>query len=200
MNYSSSSVKAALESHMPQARAPRADAVRNRSKILEAAREQITLHGPQIGMDEIAAAAGVAVGTLYRHFPTKTDLVTAVITQNVDDVADQAEAARARAASGARPIDELAAFLSYVVEASATDRAVKTAAQALGAQPTNTAGEDRASTALAALIRAGQADGDIQPDVCVDDLYLLFTSAPTDREPAARARWLSLVLRALTAV
>jgi AcrR family transcriptional regulator len=183
---------------MQQTRAPRADAVRNRNKILVAAREQITLHGPQIGMDEIAAAAGVAVGTLYRHFPTKTDLVAAVIAQYVDDVADRAEAANARAATGAQPIDELTEFLGYVVEASATDRAVKAAAQALGAQPTNTAGENRATKALAQLIKAARADGDIYPDVSVDDLYLLFANAPTDREPAARSRWLILALRALT--
>ena len=82
--------------------------------------------------------------------------------------------------------------------ASATDHAVKTAAQTLGAQPTNQAGEERATSALAELIRAGQADGTIQPDVTVEDLYLLFTSAPTEREPAARARWLTLVLRGLT--
>jgi len=183
---------------MPQARAPRADAVRNRKKILDAAREQITLHGPEIGMDEIAAAAGVAVGTLYRHFPTKTDLVAAVIAEYVDDVAQHAERALARATEGARPVDEIAAFLEYVVEASATDRAVKAAAQDLGATPTNKAGEDRATAALAKLIRAGQDDGYIQPDVTVEDLYLLFTSAPTDREPTARARWLTLVLRGLT--
>ena len=180
---------------MPQARA---DAVRNRAKILDAAREQITLHGPEIGMDEIAAAAGVAVGTLYRHFPTKTDLVSAVIAEFVDDVAAHAEAARERAAAGARPVDEIASFLAYVVEASATDRAVKAAAQTLGAKPTNQAGERRATSGLAELIRAGQADRTIQPDVTVDDLYLLFTSAPTDRKPAARARWLTLVLRGLT--
>jgi AcrR family transcriptional regulator len=180
---------------MPQARA---DAIRNRTNILDAAREQITLHGPGIGMDEIAAAAGVAVGTLYRHFPTKTDLVSAVIAEYVDDVAQHAEAARERAAAGARPVDEITAFLSYVVEASATDQAVKTAAQTLGAEPTNKVGEDRATSALAELIRTGQTDGHIHPDVTVDDLYLLFNSAPTDREPAARARWLTLVLRGLT--
>jgi len=149
-------------------------------------------------MDEIAGAAGVAVGTLYRHFPNKTDLVSAVIAEYVEDVAGRAEAAHARAAAGARPVDELSAFLSYVVEASATDRAVKTAAQTLGAQPTNQAGEDRATSALAELLRAAQTDGSIHPDVTVDDLYLLFTSAPTDRERAARARWLTLVLRGLT--
>jgi len=183
---------------MSQTRAPRADAIRNREKILAAAREQITLHGPQIGMDQIAAAADVAVGTLYRHFPTKTDLVAAVIAQYIDDVAEHAQAARARADAGARPVDEITAFLSYLVEASATDRAVKAAAQALGAEPTNKAGEDRATAALGKLIRAAQADGDVHQDVTVDDLYLLFISAPTDREAAARARWLTLVLRGLT--
>ena len=183
---------------MSETRAPRADAVRNRQKILDAAREQITLHGPEIGMDEIAAAAGVAVGTLYRHFPTKTDLVAAVIAEYVDDVAEHAQGALARATECARAVDEIAAFLEYVVEASATDRAVKAAAQDLGATPTNKAGEDRATAALAELIQSGQHDGDIYPDVTVEDLYLLFTSAPTDREPTARARWLTLVLRGLT--
>ena len=180
---------------MPQARA---DAVRNRAKILTAAREQITLHGPEAGMDEIAAAAGVAVGTLYRHFPTKTELVAAVIAQFVDAVAEHAEAARSRVADGAHAVDEITAFLRYVVEATATDQAVKAAAQTLGAEPTNRAGEERATTALAEIIHAAQADGDIYHDVTVEDLYLLFTSAPTDREPAGRARWLTLVLRGLT--
>ncbi|MFF7262461.1 TetR family transcriptional regulator [Streptomyces sp. NPDC008159] len=64
---------------MAQTRAPRADAVRNRKRILDAAREQITLRGPDTGMDEIAAAAGVAVGTLFRYFPTQADLVVAGI-------------------------------------------------------------------------------------------------------------------------
>jgi AcrR family transcriptional regulator len=182
---------------MPQGRLPRADAVRNRKRILSAAREQITRHGPEIGMDEIAAAAGVAVGTLYRHFPTKTALVAAVIAEFVDDVAEHAEAARDRAAADGRAVDELTGFLGYVVEASATDRAVKAAAHALGAQPVNEESEARVTAPLAELVQAAQDDDDIRQDVTVEDLYLLFTSAPTDREPAARSRWLTLVLRGL---
>ncbi|MFE5755133.1 TetR/AcrR family transcriptional regulator [Streptomyces massasporeus] len=183
---------------MAQPRAPRADAVRNRKKILDAAREQITLRGPDAGMDEIAAAAGVAVGTLYRHFPTKTDLVAAVIAEYTTHVAEAAEAARERLASGSRAVDEITGFLAGVTEATATNHAVKAAARALGADPVDRDAETRAGTALAALIQAGQADGDIHRDVTVDDIYLLFSTAPTDQPPAARARWLTLVLTGLT--
>ncbi len=183
---------------MTQARAPRADAVRNRKKILESAREQITRHGPDIGMDEIAAAAGVAVGTLYRHFPTKTDLVGAVVAEFLGHVADDAESACERVASGSRALDEITAFLRRVIEAAATMHAVKAAARALRTGLGFKGEEERANAALATLIKAGQADGDIHPDVTVHDIYLLFTSAPTDQPAAARTRWLTLVLPGLT--
>ncbi|MFC9685805.1 TetR/AcrR family transcriptional regulator, partial [Streptomyces sp. NPDC056948] len=118
---------------MAQARAPRADAVRNRKKILDAAREQITLNGPDTGMDEIASAAGVAVGTLYRHFPTKTDLVAAVLAEYSGRIAADVEAARQRTADGSPALDEITGFLARVVEATATNHAVKAAARTLGA-------------------------------------------------------------------
>ncbi|QEV30671.1 TetR/AcrR family transcriptional regulator [Streptomyces coeruleorubidus] len=185
---------------MTQAKAPRADAVRNRKKILTAAGKQITVYGPDVGMDEMAAAAGVAVGTLYRHFPTKTDLVAAVVAEYLARVADDAEAALARVADGeGRALDELTAFLGRVVEQSATDRAVKAAAQTLGAALGNRADEDRAGAAVAGLIHAGQVDGDIRTDVTVNDIYLLFSTAPADLPPAARTRWLALVTPGLTA-
>ncbi|MFD5751023.1 hypothetical protein [Streptomyces sp. NPDC127033] len=68
----------------------------------------------------------------------------------------------------------------------------------MGAEPGDRADEDRAGAAVAALIRAGQADGDIHPDVTVNDIYLLFSTAPTDRPAADRARWLTLVVPGLT--
>jgi AcrR family transcriptional regulator len=183
---------------MAQARAPRADAVRNRAKVLDAAREQIATHGPGIGMDEIAAAAGVAVGTVYRNFPTKTDLVAAIVAESTARLADDAEAARDRAAAGARALDELTGFLAHIVETAATDRAVKAAATALGAAPLEPDTEARASAAVTALIQTGQADGDIHPDITVEDVYLLFSTAPTDQPPAIRNRWLSLTTPGLT--
>jgi AcrR family transcriptional regulator len=180
------------------ARPPRADSVRNRAKILCAAREQMTVHGAEAGMDEIARAAGLAVGTLYRHFPTKADLVAAIVAEYVAQVADDAEIACRRVESGARAGEEIAAFLQRVVEASATNHAAKAAADALGADPRVQTDEQRAASALARLITAGQADGDIHPDVTVEDIYLLFAAAPTDQPADARARWLILVLPGLT--
>ncbi|WP_185149720.1 hypothetical protein [Streptomyces sp. Ag109_O5-1] len=87
---------------------------------------------------------------------------------------------------------------AVVTEAIAINHAVKAAARALGADPVDRDAEARAGAALAALIQAGQADGDIQQDVTVDDIYLLFSTAPTNQPSAARTRWLTLVLTGLT--
>jgi AcrR family transcriptional regulator len=179
---------------MTEGREPRADAVRNRKKILAAAREQVTAHGPDAGMDEIAAAAGVAVGTLYRHFPNKSDLVAAVMEEFVARIADDIEAACDRVAAGRRAWDELTGFLALLIEEAAADHAIKAATQILGAVPDDKADGDRAGTALATLIRTAQLDGDLYPDISVADIYLLFTTVPTECPPATRDRWLTLVL------
>ena len=68
----------------------RADAVRNRTSILEAARRLVAEQGTEVAMGEIARAAGVAVGTLYRHFPNKADLLAAVVNEYVEALADDA--------------------------------------------------------------------------------------------------------------
>ncbi|MEV6007821.1 TetR family transcriptional regulator [Streptomyces sp. NPDC051976] len=177
---------------------PRADAVRNRKRIVAAAGEQIARHGPEVGIDEIAAAAGVAVGTLYRHFPTRTDLVAAVVAEYVARVADDAEAVLARVAAGARAADELTAFLGRVAETAAIHRAGKATARTLGEEPADRPCEDRGAAAVSAVIRAGQSEGDIHPDVTLADIYLLSATAPTGQSPAALARWLVLVVPGLT--
>ncbi|WP_214106209.1 TetR/AcrR family transcriptional regulator [Acrocarpospora catenulata] len=185
---------------MTSARPPRADAVRNRAKIMGAAHEQITAHGPGVSMEQIAAAAGVAVGTLYKHFLTKTELVAAVVAASITAVADDAEAARRRAANGSRALEEITGFLTRLVDTAAHDHAVKAAARTLNAaDPATREDEARATRALGELIHAAQTAGDLRADFTVDDLYLLFSTAPTDQPSAVRARWLTLLLTGLAA-
>lgn len=183
---------------MTAERPRRADAVRNRRRILDAAAEQVTSRGAEVGMDEIAHAAGVAVGTLYRHFPTKTDLVAAVIAEDVAAIADDAEACLARSRKGSHPVDEVVGFLTRVAEATARSHAVKAAAAGLGLQGHGErTDEARAGAALGHLIRSAQDDGDMRPDITVDDIYLLMATAPT-AQPGQINRWLDLILPGIT--
>ena len=67
-------------------RRPRADAVRNRARIVETASEVFAVRGADASLEEIARGAGVGIGTLYRHFPTRDDLVEAVFHDRIDEL------------------------------------------------------------------------------------------------------------------
>lgn len=71
----------------PATRKPRADAQRNRERVLEAGRQAFSEHGAGASLDDVAKRAGVGVGTLYRHFPTREALVEAVFQAQVDKLA-----------------------------------------------------------------------------------------------------------------
>jgi AcrR family transcriptional regulator len=73
----------------------RADAVRNRARILEAARIEVELGGTECSLDNVAKRAGVGAGTLYRHFPTREDLVSELLLSWVSDVQTDADATAA---------------------------------------------------------------------------------------------------------
>lgn len=172
----------------------RADAVRNRANILDAARQQITANGPDVSMDQIAGAAGVAVGTLYRHFPTKTDLVAAVVSEFVAQVADHAESAVSRVNQANPAFDELAGLLRDIVKAAATNHAVKVAAGVLNADIDDSDDVRRAHGALQVLIDSARADRAIRADLVIDDFYVLVSHAPADQPPAILDRWVDLIL------
>jgi AcrR family transcriptional regulator len=173
----------------------RADAARNRAAIVAAARELIVASGGDAGMDDIAARAGVAVGTLYRHFPTKGDLVTAIMGELGAEISALLDAAMSRVDSGiATAYEEIAALFRRVVVDMADDRVLRNAA---GALPPGV--ESHAREVLGWLVDIGHTEGTVHPDVTVDDLTLLLATAPGDGTPEPhRSRWVTLALRALS--
>jgi AcrR family transcriptional regulator len=165
---------------------------------MAAAHDQITRHGPEVGMDAIARAAGVAVGTLYRNFPTKSDLVHAVVSEHAEAVVVDIEEAVARVTAGADVLGELRGVASRFVEAVARSHAVKAAADVLDA-PDYGPLEQRAWAAADRLVTMARDAGVLRPDATPADFRLLISTAPADQPPAARARWLALFLDGLTA-
>lgn len=189
----------------------RADARRNRDRILAAARELLPRRGTELTMDELAAAAGVAVGTLYRHVPTKQDLVAAVVEDGIAHLATLAETAVAAieatsAGDGARR-EEVAtrfdALLRAVAARHAEDRAVKDAATQLGqpVSPDLDAAEGsvmaRATGAFEAVLAHARDAGVVRADCTLTDLVALIDVVPPGADDATRDRLLDVVLHGL---
>lgn len=83
-------------------RSPRADAARNRERLLGAAKAVFSAGGPEASLEAVARHAGVGIGTLYRHFPTREALFEAVYRREVDELAALAEAAEGAPAEALR--------------------------------------------------------------------------------------------------
>src|ERR1700681_4647685 len=98
------------------ARRPRADAVRNRERVLEAAKAVFSAGGPDASLEAVARRAGVGIGTLYRHFPTRETLFEAVYRREVEQLGELADALKGAAA----PVEALRRWLRYNVEVDDT--------------------------------------------------------------------------------
>ncbi len=153
---------------MPQ---ERADARRNRARILAAAEAVFAERGPAASTEEIAARAGVAVGTVFRHFPTKRDLLVAILKDLRDGLMRTADA------FAEDPGDGLFRFLAHVVEEAAAKRTV-VALLADAGTGTGAAEPVRAlrGTVDDLLARAQRA-GRVRPDVGTDEVLALLTAA-----------------------
>jgi AcrR family transcriptional regulator len=153
-------------------RGMRADARRNRDRILAAAREAFAEYGSETQMDDIARRAGVGVGTLYRHFPTKDALTSELVKIKL---AAFAERARAKFEDDERPWESFADLLreqTELMEADASQQRMifamtKEAMQQVG--PT----ADELREATQKLIDRAQAAGELLSDVVVDDVRTL---------------------------
>jgi AcrR family transcriptional regulator len=178
----------------------RRDARENRDRILAAARAAFAELGVEASVEEIAARAGVGIGTLYRRFPTKDELIGAVFEEHLEQIASAAE-------SALEQDDAWAAFLgylAYVVELQATDRGIS---EILGAHPHTETLVAQARTRLRPLVQElvarAQASGQLRPDVVYEDVsVLLWTTgrvvdATRDVEPAFWQRYLALLVDGL---
>ncbi|GII64029.1 transcriptional regulator [Sphaerisporangium krabiense] len=171
-------------------RALRADARRNRDQIVAAAREVVAEEGPDASLNEIARRAGVGPGTLYRHFPTRQDLLVAVFRDRIETLcaaADDLAAARP-------PGEALTAWLDAVLVHALTDRGLATTTGDGG----TAGGFDCVGMMRAAgerLLTAARRAGAVRADLEVDELFGLVTGiALAAGDPARAARLLSLTL------
>ena len=181
----------------------RADARRNRDRILSAARDAVAETGAEATMDDIARRAAVAVGTLYRHFPAKEDLVAAVVEDSVEQIAALVENALAAVDSGAAVAVELAGLLRAIAARHAVDRVFKAAAGRLDhpADPSSIpAGPaaDRAMAAITALLERARAAGAVRADVTPSDLVVLVGAMPgLEVPPPMRDRFVEIMIAGL---
>jgi AcrR family transcriptional regulator len=149
-------------------RKPRADAVRNRERVLEAAKAVFSAGGPDASLEAVARRAGVGIGTLYRHFPTRESLFEAVYRREVQQLGELAEQLMSEAA----PVDALRRWLRSNVEFVATKKGMS-AALALAVQGSSELSAysfDRLTKAIGALLDRAVAAGEIRSDISPEDV------------------------------
>jgi AcrR family transcriptional regulator len=147
----------------PGERSLRADAQRNRDKVLHAAREAFAVGGYNVPLDEIAARAGVGPGTVYRHFPSKEALFEAVVGARVGDLIDDA---RQRGAA----VDPGAAFFGFLGRMGQEAAAKRDLPDAISV---GGAAQEALREAFGVLLRRAQQAGAVRADVTLPDLLML---------------------------
>lgn len=105
---------------MPEGKKPRADAMRNRQRVLDAAEEVFARKGPGASTDEVARAAGVGVGTVFRHFPAKDDLLRAILDKRLEQMVEHA----GNLAESGDASTALFAFFADMVEQAAAKKSI----------------------------------------------------------------------------
>ena len=169
----------------------RADARRNRDAIVAAARALFAEKGMDAQMDEIARRAKVGVGTVYRHFPAKEDLLDVLITRRFESLAERATEA-VRVASEGEPWE---AFRNYIESAAAEQAADRALCQAMASRSERMHAAAVASglvTQLELLLDLAKRAGALREDLAVDDIPAIVCSIGSVAEAAAEKplwRW-----------
>ncbi len=150
----------------------RADARRNRARILKAAEEVFAEKGPSAATEEVAARAGLAIGTLFKHFPTKQDLLRAImkdllerLTQEVETLADEED-----------PATALFTFVSRTVEQAARKKTVVGLLAESGADLRVGDSVGVLGRGIEGLLTRSQQAGAVREDVRLDEVLALLTA------------------------
>jgi AcrR family transcriptional regulator len=151
-----------------QSRKPRADAVRNRERVLEAAKAVFSAGGAEASLEAVARTAGVGIGTLYRHFPTREALFEAVYRREVQQLADLAKQLKEEA----EPIEALRRWMRSNVKFVATKKGMS-AALALAFDKNSdlfSYSSDVLTRAVGGLLDRAVAAHEIRDDISAQDL------------------------------
>jgi AcrR family transcriptional regulator len=178
----------------------RSDAERNRQRILSAAGQVFAERGLGATMDEIAARAGVGVGTVYRRYPEKELLIDALFEERIEELAQVGE----QALAAEDPWQGLIAYLEAAIAQQAANRGLRDLLLS------STYGHDRVARArerlqpiTTQLLERAQKDGQLRPDLAANDVPLLYlmlgaiVDYTRDVEPAAWRRYFALVADSL---
>jgi AcrR family transcriptional regulator len=178
----------------------RADAKRNRERVLAAAREVFAKYGLDAQMDDVARTAGLGVGTVYRHFPTKEAVVEAVALAGYEEMC-------AIARKALEEQDPWAAFSGFMWEGARLHRRDRAQCELHGTRPDvvqRVAGDKHELLGMVAeLIARGQEAGVLRADLSKDDMPILWCSLGAAQQRSAEdagwERYLTLVLDGLRA-
>lgn len=177
----------------------RADAARNRELILETAALVFAEHGLEAGYDEIARRAGIGVGTVYRRFPERSELIEALFESRIGELVAIAEQAAAMPVA----FEGLSWFLERAMEHQVADRGLKEVlVQTIDPDTHRTIGRDRLGPVMEGLIGRAKADGTLRRDVEMTDIgmqLMMISSMSTEAEPELWRRYLALLLDGLHA-
>ncbi|HEX3573974.1 MAG TPA: TetR/AcrR family transcriptional regulator [Rhodopila sp.] len=173
-------------------RKPRADALRNRERVLEAAKAVFSVGGSDASLEAVARHAGVGIGTLYRHFPTREALFESVYRHEVEQLVELADRLKADGA----PVEALRRWLHANVEFVATKKGMSTALAVAAHSKTDLTAYslDRLTRAMGALLERAVAVGEIRADITPEDLLrALVGMCYTHDKPGWQANVLRLV-------
>jgi AcrR family transcriptional regulator len=178
-------------------RKPRSDAQRNRERILEVARQVFTRRGADASMDEIAKRAKIGPGTLYRHFPTRDELLATVYITEVEKLA----VAQKKLSAELPPIEALRAWLLVFIDYVAAKKIIAPALSAMAGGPSRVfqqsgqVMEDAANSLASRAVASGDLRSDVDPMDLLRAIYGLSTAGSSEDWPAKARTFVDILLQ-----